>query len=194
MIQIVIRHFLRGLLIVVPIALTAYVVFAVFSAIDGWLDLEAVFDRRLVPGAGFILTFALVTLIGFLGRIIGLRWLLHRVDDLFARLPLVKLLYTSIRDLTSAVVGERRRFDRPVAIQPMPGSELLLLGFLTRDSAEEIGLPGFSSVYLPQSYNFAGQVALIPQDRVQPLSLESARAMKFIVSAGVAGEDASAQA
>ncbi len=189
MLQVLIRHFIRGLLIVVPIAVTVYVVWAVVSFLDGWLNLESILGRRLVPGVGLILTVALVTLVGVLGRVIGLRWLLHRADELFARLPLIKILYTSIRDLTGALVGERKRFDRPVAIAPAAGSDLLVLGFMTRDDLDEIGLPGLASVYVPQSYNFAGNLVLVPKDRVRPLEIDSTRAMKLIVSGGVTGQE-----
>lgn len=186
MLQIVIRNFLRGLLIVAPVAATIWLVYVTFSAIDGWLNLEAVLDRRVVPGAGVLATFAAITLVGFLARIIGLRWLFRQLDRLFARMPLVKILYTAIRDLTGALVGERRRFDRPVAIAPTSDPELLLLGFLTRDDLEELGLPGFASVYVPQSYNFAGQLVIVPNARVRPLDAGSTQTMKFIVSGGVA--------
>ncbi|MFQ5526614.1 MAG: DUF502 domain-containing protein [Thermoanaerobaculia bacterium] len=186
MLQIVIRNFLRGLLIVAPVAATIWLVYVTFSAIDGWLQLEDVLDRRVIPGAGVLLTFAAITVVGFLARMIGLRWLFRQLDVLFARMPLVKILYTAIRDLTGALVGERRRFDHPVAVAPTRDPELLVLGFLTRDGLSELGLPGFASVYLPQSYNFAGQLVLVPRTRVRPLEAGSTQTMKFIVSGGVA--------
>ncbi len=186
MIQIVVRNFLRGLLIVAPIAATVWLIFSTFSAIDGWFGLDEVFDRSVVPGAGVLLTFAAITLVGFLARVIGVRWLFRQLDAVFARVPLVKILYTAIRDLTGAFVGERRRFDRPVAVTPTSDPELLLLGFLTREGLDEIGLPGFVSVYVPQSYNFSGQVLVVPRERVRPLDAGSTQIMKFIVSGGVA--------
>ena len=190
MFQIVIRNFLRGLLIVAPIAATLWLIYTTFSAIDGWLRLDEILDRRVVPGIGVALTFVAITVIGFLARVIGLRWLFRQVDGLFGRLPLIKILYTAIRDLTGAFVGERRRFDQPVAVAPTRDPDLLLLGFLTRDGLEEFGLPGFASVYVPQSYNFAGQIVLVPRDRIRPLETGSTATMKFIVSGGVAESSA----
>lgn len=186
MFQVVFRNFLRGLLIVAPIAATIWLIYATFSAIDGWLHLEQILDRRVIPGAGFLATFAAITLVGFLARIIGLRWLFRQLDALFARVPLVKILYTAIRDLTQAFVGERKRFDQPVAVAPTEDPNLLLLGFLTRDALDELGLPGFASVYVPQSYNFAGQLVLVPRDRIRTLDADATQTMKFIVSGGVA--------
>ncbi len=186
MFQVVLRNFLRGLLIVAPIAATIWLIYVTFSAIDGWLHLDQLLDRRVIPGAGLVATFGAITVIGFLARIIGLRWLFRQLDLLFAQVPLVKILYTSIRDLTRAFVGERKRFDQPVAVAPTSDPDFLLLGFLTRDALDELGLPGFASVYVPQSYNFAGQLVLVPRDRVRALDAGATQTMKFIVSGGVA--------
>lgn len=185
MFQVVLRNFLRGLLIVAPIAATIWLIYVTFSAIDGWLHLDQLLDRRVVPGAGVVATFAAITLVGFLARIIGLRWLFRQLDLLFAKVPLVKILYTSIRDLTRAFVGERKRFDQPVAVAPTADPDLLLLGFLTRDALDELGLPGFASVYVPQSYNFAANLILVPKSRVTPIDVPSADVMAFVVSGGV---------
>ena len=189
MFQIVIRNFLRGLLIVAPIAATVWLIVVTFSAIDGWLRLEEVLGGRVIPGAGLALSFAGITLIGFLARLIGLRWLFRQVDVLFSKVPLVKILYTAIRDLTQAFVGDRKRFDRPVVVNPTADPDLMLLGFLTRDNLSELGLPEYASVYVPQSYNFAGQLVVVPRGRVRPLAAGSTQTMKFIVSGGVAGEN-----
>lgn len=192
MFQIVLRNFARGLLIVAPVAATVWLIYITFAAIDGWLHLDELLDRSLAPGAGVLATFVGITFIGFVARIVGLRWFFRQLDRLMARLPLVKILYTSIRDLTQAFVGERKRFDRPVAVSPTGDPDLLLLGFLTRDSLDELGLPGFSSVYVPQSYNFAGQLMVVNRERIRPLDAASTQAMKFIVSGGVAESAAKA--
>lgn len=186
MLQVLLRNFVRGLLIVAPVAATIWLTYVTFSAVDGWLHLDQILDRRVIPGAGFVATLAAITLIGFLARIIGLRWFFRQLDTLLARVPLVKILYTAIRDLTQAFVGERKRFDQPVTVSPTGDPNLLLLGFLTRNALDELGLPGFASVYVPQSYNFAGQLLVVPRDRVRPLEAGSTQVMKFIVSGGVA--------
>lgn len=190
MLQAVMRNFLRGLLIVAPVAATIWIVAIIFSAVDGWLQLEDILGRRVAPGMGLLLTFTAITLVGLFARVIGLRWLFGQIDSLFARLPLVKIVYTSVRDLTQAFVGDRKRFDRPVVVQPTADDNLLLLGFLTRDELGELGLPGFASVYVPQSYNFSGQLMVVPRERIRPLEAGSTQTMKFIVSGGVAGEPA----
>ena len=172
------NYFLRGLVVVAPLAITLYVCWAVFVRIDRWLGLP-------IPGAGFVVTVVLVTLVGFLASTLLARSLLGLLDALLERLPFVRLLYTSTRDLLNAFVGERRRFDRPVLVRLFPGSEAQALGFVTQESLASLGLTRHVAVYLPQSYNVAGSLLFFPPDALTPLAADSAEVMAFIVSGGV---------
>ena len=174
------NYFLRGLVLVAPLAITIYVCWIVFVRIDGWLGLP-------VPGLGFFITIALITLVGFLGSNLITRGLVAIVDHTLGRLPFVRLLYTSTKDLLNAFVGEKRRFDKPVLVRPSTESEARLVGFVTQDSLDQLGLPGYASVYFPQSYNFAGNLVVFPSSQLEPLNAPSADVMAFIVSGGVTG-------
>src|SRR5229473_461984 len=79
--------------------------------------------------------------------------------------PVGKLVYTSIRDLLGAFVGQKKRFDRPVAVTIVPGSRARMLGFVTRDRLEALGMKDEVAVYFPQSYNFAGYLAVVPREQ-----------------------------
>jgi uncharacterized membrane protein len=172
------KYFLRGLLVIAPAAITFYVVWRVVATIDGFLGVS-------IPGLGLVLATALIVLVGFLvSNVVG-QSLVARADAVFARLPLVKLLYTSIRDLVGAFVGQKKMFDRPVAIV-LPGGFGRVLGFVTRDSVDFGRLDGHVAVYVPQSYNFAGTLILVERSRIEPLDVTSSDLMTFIVSAGVA--------
>lgn len=174
-------YFLRGLVVLAPLAVTAYVCVLVFRTIDGWLGLP-------VPGAGFVATIAVVTLVGFLASSLlarTLAGLLGVIERALTRLPFVRLLYTSTKDLLNAFVGERRRFDRPVALAL--GGEVRALGFVTSPDLARLGLPGMVAVYLPQSYNFAGNLVVVPASHVTPIAADSADVMAFVVSGGVSG-------
>jgi uncharacterized membrane protein len=181
------RYFLRGLVVSAPVALTLYVCWAVFERLDRWLGLP-------VPGAGFVLTLALITLVGFLASNLVTRGVVAGIEGALQRLPFVRLLYTSTKDLLNAFVGEQRRFDRPVAVTLFPGARAKALGFVTADALEHLGLAGYVAVYLPQSYNFAGSLLLFPADQVERVAAESAEVMAFIVSGGVSGGALSAAA
>jgi uncharacterized membrane protein len=173
-----VNFFVQGLLLVAPIALTIYVCLWVFRGIDGWL-------RIPFPGAGFLATIAVITLIGFIASTFVTRRAVGMVDRLFNRLPLVRLLHSSIKDLLNAFVGERRRFDKPVLVTFSPDNEAGVLGFLTQESLEQLGMPGNVAVYVPQSYNFAGNLMIVPAAQVRLLDAESAAVMAFIISGGV---------
>ena len=174
------NYFLRGLVLVAPLAITLYVCWIVFVRIDGWLGLP-------VPGLGFVITIALITVIGFLGSSLLTRGMVAIVDQTVGRLPFVRLLYTSTKDLLNAFVGEKRRFDKPVLVRLSSESEARMVGFVTQESLDRLGLPGYASVYFPQSYNFAGNLVVFPASRLEPLDAASADVMAFIVSGGVTG-------
>ncbi|HEX6766444.1 MAG TPA: DUF502 domain-containing protein [Polyangiaceae bacterium] len=172
------RYFIRGCLVTAPLGITIYIVWQVLSTIDRILPIP-------VPGLGLLATVALITLIGLLTSNVVGKTALDITESLLQRLPLVKLVYTSIKDLVSAFVGDKRRFDAPVAVRVT--SDLKVLGFVTRDGLGRLGMPNFVAVYFPQSYNFAGYLLLVPRSQVEPLDLPSAEVMTFIVSGGVSG-------
>jgi len=174
------NYFLRGLVLVAPLAITLYVCWIVFVRIDGWLGLP-------VPGLGFVLLIVLITLIGFLGSNLITRGMVAIVEQAVSRLPFVRLLYTSTKDLLNAFVGEKRRFDKPVLVRVSTQSQARMVGFVTQESLDRLGLPGYSSVYFPQSYNFAGNLVAFPSSQLEPLDAASADVMAFIVSGGVTG-------
>ena len=174
------RNFFEGLLILVPVVVTIYVAIFVFETIDGLLNIP-------IPGVGFIITIFLITLTGRFASNVFVQKVLDGTERLLTRAPFVKLVYTSIKDLIAAFMGEKKRFDQPVMVTLTPGGHAEALGFVTRSSMEFIGLLDHVAVYFPQSYNFAGNLLVFPKDQVRPLEAESSEIMAFIVSGGVSG-------
>ena len=172
------NYFFRGLIVVAPVAVTIYVCVAIFTRIDNWLGFR-------VPGVGFVLMLALITAVGFLASNLIARGLLSAFESTLERLPFVRLLYSSTRDLLNAFVGEKRRFDKPVLVPLIPGSSMLVIGFRTQETLDVDGLEEHVTVYVPQSYGFAGQLGVVPRAEVRPLSADSADVMAFIISGGV---------
>jgi uncharacterized membrane protein len=173
------NYFFKGLVFLVPIALTVYVFVWAFRLVDGWLGLS-------IPGLGLVVTLVGVTLIGFLLSHLVTRKVLSIVEAFFVRVPVAKFVYTSVKDLMGAFVGEKRRFDRPVVVDFSPGG-FMMLGFITRESLEMFHLSESVAVYFPQSYNVAGNLALVPRARVRPVSVDGSQFMAFIVSGGITG-------
>jgi len=172
------KHFLRGLLVTAPVALTLFIVWTIFRTIDGWLQIP-------IPGAGFVVTIAGITFVGFLASNLLARQAIGMFEELMKKLPFVRLLYSSSKDLLSAFVGEKRRFDAPVLVSLQNDGAVKALGFVTSESMEDFGLTDHVAVYLPESYNFAGNLFVVPRSRIQRLERESAEVMAFIVSGGV---------
>lgn len=174
----IVAYFFRGLVLLAPLALTIYVVVFLFRTIDGLLGLP-------VPGAGFVATLILITIVGLLASNLLTRGVVSFFDRVLSRLPFVNLVYGSTRDLVNAFVGEKRRFDKPVLVQLIPGGNAHVLGFVTQESLSRFGLDAMVAVYVPQSYNFAGQVYIFPSKTVQRLDVASSAIMAFIISGGV---------
>ena len=181
-----IKYFFRGLVIVVPIALTLYVVYYVFVTADRLVKVQ-IPGVGEIPGLGVLLTIVAITAIGALATSFAVRKLLDLTEWIFTRAPFVRIVYSSIKDLIEAFVGDAKRFDRPVLARLTESDVLYVVGFVTREDLTEIGLPGYVAVYLPQSYNFAGNLVLLPRQNVQPIALDSSKVMAFAVSGGVSG-------
>jgi uncharacterized membrane protein len=175
-----VQYFVRGLVIATPAALTIWICWWAVRKVDGWLDVG-------IPGAGIVVTFVGITLVGALASNLVTRGLLAAIDHLLEGLPFVRLLYTSTKDLLNAFVGEQRRFNRPVRAQLDSAGRLWTLGFVTAEGQLRLGMPGFVAVYLPQAYNFAGNLIILPAQDVQPVNGDAAEMMAFIVSGGVSG-------
>jgi uncharacterized membrane protein len=174
------KYFFKGLLFLIPIVVTLYILYLIVSTVDRIFGFT-------VPGLGFLITIALVTTIGFLVSTFFAKGAARLIDNLFSRMPIVKMLYSAIKDLVNAFVGEKKRFNKPVFVNILPDSTVRVIGFVTRESLENIGMADMMAVYIPQSYNFAGNLIVVPKEQVMSIDIESGKVMTFIVSGGVSG-------
>jgi uncharacterized membrane protein len=187
------KYFVNGLLFLIPVGVTVYIVLFLFNTIDETVKSifvrgqEGVEPQWWWTGLGVIILLVVITLVGFLSSLFITRPLLQLIEKMLCRLPLVKLLYSSLKDLVGAFVGEQKKFDQPVIVNVLPGGNAKALGFITRKSMDFLGLDKSVAVYFPQSYNFAGSVLIFPADQVQPIQADSSDVMAFIVSGGVSG-------
>lgn len=175
-----VRNFLEGLFILVPVGASIYVVIFVFEVIDGWLNIP-------IPGVGFIVTVGMIILAGRLASNVFFQGAMGSLERVLTRTPFVKLVYTSIKDLIEAFMGEKKRFDQPVIVTLTSHGHAKAIGFVTRKSLEMFDIGDHVAVYFPQSYNFAGNLLIFPRDQVRPLDMESSEVMAFLVSGGVSG-------
>lgn len=176
------RYFFEGLLLVAPVAITLYVILWIVKIIDQ-------VNPTSVPGVGLVMTVVGITLAGFFASNYLARALGKRVDTLFARLPFVKMLYQSIKDLMEAFVGSKKSFDKPVLVTLAHGGGVSVIGFVTLETLKSIGLKDKVAVYLPQSYNFAGNLIVVSRELVTPIDAPSGAVMALIVSGGISAGD-----
>ena len=174
--------FLNGLIFSVPLVITIFIVYQLFSFFDGLLPVE-----RRFPGSGILTLVLVISIIGYLGSTFVAAPIRNWFNNLIERIPLVKTLYSSITDLLSAFVGQKKRFNRPVLVKMSNESDLERIGFVTDedldhldDSSDRVG------VYFPHSYTYTGNLWIVPKDRITPIDRNSADLMKYIVSGGVA--------
>lgn len=170
--------FLRGLLITTPVAITIYISWLLIRWVDGLLGIP-------IPGLGLVVALLAITGIGALASTYVTRTALGMVDELLEKVPFVRLLYSSTKDLLNAFVGDQRRFTKAVRLSLSEDGAIGALGFVTAEDLGELGLGGQVAVYLPQSYNFAGNLIVVAANRVTPLAADSTEVMAFIVSGGV---------
>ena len=188
------NYFVKGLIIVVPIGAAAFLIFWGVAKIDESLNLSGIFltDNKgqpiYIPGLGILNVLVIILIVGILVTNVITdpikQWLNRWID----RLPLFKFLYSSIKDLTEAFVGEEKKFNEPVLVE-MNDFGLKRVGFLVQKDLAKIGLPGEVAVYFPLSYSFAGQVVIIPAEKVKLIDRSAADMMKFVISGGVSGLD-----
>ena len=175
-----IRSFFKGLLIVVPFALTIAIVYWSVTLIDGWMD--GLFEGPF-PGFWLLVVLVAITLIGLLASNVIGRKAVEFIEKGFSNLPVVKLVYGSIKDLMGAFVGDKKSFDKPVMVRIGEGTRVF--GFVTCSRFDDPKLYDHVAVYLPQSYNFAGNLIIVHKERVERIDADGAQFMAFIVSGGV---------
>ena len=185
-------YFLKGLLLIAPMAIIVYILYSLFNTIDGWLfrNIENIIGFS-VPGLGILTLFIVLTFLGFLGETAIVRPVKRIAGGLIKKIPLLNLLYTSFNDLFSAFVGKEKKFNTPVKVLFNKENNLWKMGFITKKSLKEIGNEELAAVYFPHSYNFSGELYLVPKERIILVDLPPSEVMKFVVSGGVTQFDKS---
>jgi uncharacterized membrane protein len=176
----IVRYFFNGTLFIVPLVATVYFIFVSFQWLDSRLNLP-------YPGVGFVIILSVITLFGYLTSNFAFKTFSNWFDQGMNRIPLVKLIYSSVKDLLAAFVGDKKKFDRPVLVRINKENQLHRVGFITQNDLSELGLNDMIVVYFPQSYAVAGDHFIVPKENVQPLNVPGPIAMKFIISGGVSG-------
>ena len=177
------NYFIQGLLFTTPLALTGYVLFWALSTLDSILPFD-------FPGLGLLTLLVSITLIGFLGNFVVKNPLVTLLDGLLEKLPLVKLVYSSTKDVMKSLTGKKNGFEFAVLVRMSPNNEVRKVGFVTDDTLKELGNApeGFVMVYVPLALTIMGEMFIVPKSYVEPLSGKTGDIMKYIIAGGVVGQ------
>lgn len=189
--------FLSGLLTLLPIAITLYLIGWLASMLESLFGVvpEAILPEEwYVPGMGILLGVVVIFLVGAFLKAWIFRALLERGERALENTPVVKTIYTGLRDLLDFVTNARERGDlkRVVSVEIQTG--VRVIGFVTDDHAgdsfPELALDGDTddhlvSVYLPMGYQVGGYTLYLPASRLTTLDLTIEEAMRVVLTAGV---------
>ncbi len=173
-----INYFLKGLLFIVPLALTIYVSVAVVQWLDNLIPID-------IPGLGLIAILAGTLLTGYLATYFITKPVFEFFEKVLKKLPLVNMIYTSFNDLMTAFVGDKRKFDKAVIVKIDPHGTLERIGFITNEDLKAINLPGKVAVYFPISYSIAGDLYIVDRMHITPIDIPAMEIMTFLVSGGM---------
>lgn len=177
------RFFFQGLLYTIPITVTIYIIWEIVVSIDTMVQPWLPFDAH---GLGIVIVFVLITAIGVIGNLFVTLPIVSYAENILIKAPLVRIIYSSLKDLVSSFVGQKKSFNKPVLVKLYPQSEIYRLGFLTDEELQKLELgSNMVSVYVPHSYAISGQLFIVDRSMLKVINTNATGIMKYIVSGGV---------
>jgi uncharacterized membrane protein len=183
---------LKGLVTILPIGLTVYFVYWLGVTTESLLSkpIKLVVRDNYWPGMGLVTGFVILFLVGLAVNAFVVRRVLGLGEDLLLRVPVVKTVYSAIRDMTRLVNTDKKKgdLDRVVTLDYGPGK---LIGFVTQEHANTLGIGGgedMVAVYLPMSYQIGGYTLYVSRSKVRETDLTVEQAMRIVLTGGVRGK------
>jgi uncharacterized membrane protein len=184
------QYFLQGVLIIAPITITIYTIYWVVSSIDNLIPIfyTKSADGRFVVqnyGLGFLIIILAICLIGYLSSFFIKLKMFSLFEAMMAKTPGIRFIYTTVKDFFEAFAGEKKKFNKPV-LANIDDNDVWRVGFITQEEVKDFHFIDYVAVYIPASYSIAGNVYLLPRNRVKPITnINATDAMKFAISGGV---------
>jgi uncharacterized membrane protein len=184
------QYFLQGVLIIAPITITIYTIYWVVSSIDNLIPIfyTKSEDGRFVVqnyGLGFLIIILAICLIGYLSSFFIKLKMFSLFEAMMAKTPGIRFIYTTVKDFFEAFAGEKKKFNKPV-LANIDDNDVWRVGFITQEEVKDFHFVDYVAVYIPASYSIAGNVYLLPRNRVKPITnINATDAMKFAISGGV---------
>ena len=178
-------YFVQGFIILAPIAITVYFLYWLFDKVDSILR-----PYLNIPGLGFIIIVVFIILVGWVSSNFLMGSFINFFDQWMERTPVIKFIYSSTKDFFESFAGDKKKFSKSVLANVF-SEDVWIIGFLTDEEMEKFEMGSDKvAVYVPQSYNFAGQLYILPRNKVRKISgITSGEAMKYAVTGGVVDLD-----
>src|SRR5688572_27044834 len=175
------HYFIQGFIILAPIAITLYALYWLFDKVDRILR-----PFVNIPGLGFVIIVVFIILVGWVSSNFLMGSFICFFDQWMERTPVIKFIYSSTKDFFEAFAGDRKKFNKAVLANVF-AEEVWIIGFLTDEEMEKFNLGADKvAVYVPQAYNFAGQLYILPRHKVRRIDgITSGESMKYAVTGGV---------
>lgn len=184
------QYFLQGILVLAPIAITAWVIVNIFNRLDQLIPVYINLSGDslhpfYLPGLGFLIVIAGLITVGYVSSFFVISRMLSFFDHLLEKTPGVKIIYSFVKDFSEAFAGKKRKFQKAVLVniyQP----DVWQVGFITNEDLTHFDLREHVTVYIPNSYAVAGNLFIVTRDRIKYLKgISPTEAMKFAISGGV---------
>ena len=173
------KQFLIGILVVIPIGVTVWILIWIFTAIDGILQ---PFVR--IPGLGFVIMILLVYLVGVIANNVGGRRLIDYGQSLLGRVPIVRPIYNSIKQIVDSFSTTGKTIFKRVVVVEFPMKGTRTIGFVTNESKDECG-GKLLYIFIPTAPNpTSGFLQIVREEDTIQIDMSVDNAMKMVISGG----------
>ncbi|MCE7039845.1 DUF502 domain-containing protein [Dyadobacter sp. CY312] len=184
----ILSYFIRGLVLVAPLYATALIIWTGIEFLDNIIPIHVpISGNQMVylPGLGGLIIVGGIILLGFFFSTFVPQSFLKFTESIMRRIPLVSLIYYSIKDLILAFVGDKKKFNQPVLVTMYKDTGIKKIGFITQTDLSHLNIHDHVAVYMPLSYSLSGELFIVPVENLTMLETSSTDVMKMLISGGV---------
>ena len=181
------KYFIAGLLYLLPLIVFGFVLYTTFMWVDGIIPEK----YRSIPGLGILIIVIFLIIFGWFTTV-------SKIDDIFKtyfhkalnKIPVLKSIYSTLEDVSSALVGQKKTFDRPVLVKLSKNHDMERVGFIAKEDLEFLGIGKDKiAVALPFTFSYMSKIIIVPVENVTPIKAKSSEVMKFLLSGGITEEE-----
>ena len=184
----ILSYFIRGLVLVAPLYVTGIIIWTGVEFLDNIIPINIPISNNqtvYLPGLGVLIILSGIIMLGFIFSTIIPQSFFQITESIMRRIPLVSLIYYSIKDLVLAFVGDKKKFNQPVLITMYKDTGIKKIGFITQNDLSHLHIHDHVAVYMPLSYSLSGELFIVPSENVTKLEATTTDVMKMLVSGGV---------